>query len=285
MSDPENASLAASKLKTRSWVVLGGRWIHRASPFHRLSHVGALPSCHHHSWHLGFQAHRVEGEKHGLLVILAALLFVPFAFIAPLITTGLAASGHGSTQSAGNSAQSNPSAPIANTGPVKESPDSVTNAQSQQEQIGGVVNEKQTRETWAKLVMAINAGKEFTTSNMSLKLEGKDHLSQSDAIEVSLKVFWTIGQIKTAGADPELAEFMKKLSVQGQDVFTLMKNLDQFGQRIGNNFTQEQAAAYKHDYGLVIQGINAMDRELIQMHSALTQKYGIGFEEVAKTNQ
>lgn len=253
--------------KTKSWITLGGGALIALIPF-----VGLV------MWLLflpivilvGRWGYRIIGTgdtKGGLIHIGAALLFVPFAFVAPMISSALMSDllwptpPNNASNSSGGSADSSQVQISAEKTSVSIEPTA-----------------EGTLKTWSKLMTVLNAMKEFSNSNMGFMLEGKDYLTVDGTMDLSIQAFSTVGQIKTDGADPELATFMKRMSEEGIDVFQQLKRLMQIGRAAGPNVSQADANAYAQAVAVQFRRIGTLDQNLNYLHGQLTQKYGPGFE-------
>lgn len=270
MTTPELSSPQSLKsIKAKSWITLTGGAIICLIPF-----IGLI------MWLLflpviilvgrwGYKLIGLGDTKGGVIHLASAAVFVPFAFLSPVISTGLTYDLLWPSPS-GNASADSKSTATAPDGSAKQPEMSVE------------VTEEKTRQTWSKLMTALNAMNEFNSSNMSLMLEGRSHLPQDAVMDLTIQVFWTVGQIKTEGADPELDAFMKQMSAEGIDVFQRMKMLTQVGRNAGSNVTQGEATAYVHALKALLERLGSIGQNHVKMHAFLTNKYGAGFESPAR---
>ncbi len=254
--------------KTKSWITLGGGALITLIPF-----VGLI------MWLLflpvvilvGRWGYRIIGAgdtKGGLIHIGAALLFVPFAFVAPMMSSALMTDILWPTPS------NNATVPADGAKENSQQPQSLAKETRTAEQ----PTAEGTRKTWSKLMTALNAMNEFNSTNMGSMLEGKSYLEVDGVMDLTILMFSTVGQIKTEGADPELATFMMRMSEEGIDAFKQLKMLTQVGRAAGPNVSQAQANAYGQAVIAQMGRIRTMGQNLAYLHGLLTQKYGPGFE-------
>lgn len=210
--------------------------------------------------------------KRAILHLIATVLFIPLAFLVPMISTSLASDliwPSATTQSQSASGASSPSSPTKDI------------QQSDQ----GSISAEATKRTWSKFVMVLGALGEFNTTNTMLSLEGKSHLSTTGTLDIAIQAFETVAQIKTEGADAELVSFMKGFSEEGVDVFAKMKNLVIIGANVQGNVSQQDAASYVQAIKSLTARMAAMDQQVNQMHRRLNEKYGEGFDAPPRTQK
>ncbi|MBL9181620.1 MAG: hypothetical protein JNN17_05725 [Verrucomicrobiaceae bacterium] len=269
MSLPETNKPTVQGIKTKIWITMALGAIFCAVPF-----VGFI------MWVLFIPVVIMTGRwsysliglgetKKAILHLIATVLFIPLAFVVPIISTSLASDliwPSATTQPQSSSGSSSPSSPTKDI------------QQSDQ----GSISAEATKRTWSKFVMVLGALGDFNNTNTMLSLEGKSHLSATGTLDVAIECFDTVAKIKTEGADPELAIFMKSFSEEGVDVFAKMKNLVILGANVQGNVSQEDAASYVQALKSLTVRMAVMDQQVNQMHSKLNEKYGGGFDSPPK---
>lgn len=252
MSTLDSSSLEKRALKTKIWVTLGGGLFVCLIPFVGMAMWVLFVPVVIMAGRWSYKLIGMGETKPGLLHLVLTALFLPCAFVIPLTSTAVVS--------------------------TLIWPPTASNSKSAGSVTEGQNPEQRTRETWTKLMTALNAMKEFNTSNTEFMMEGKGFLSQDGVIDLTIQVFSTVGQIKTEGADPELADFMKKLSGEGTAVFQQMKLMSKVTAGGNGYASQQEASAYAQTVQSLLVRLGEMDRGLRQMHDSLVQKYGEGFE-------
>jgi hypothetical protein len=89
MSDPENASIATSQLKTRNWVLLGGSGVIALIPFVGFVMWGLFLPVVIMTAIWSFRLIRLNERRSAVIVMILAVLLVPYAFVAPIVSTAV----------------------------------------------------------------------------------------------------------------------------------------------------------------------------------------------------